>query len=153
MNSLFQSYNQSLLSNFYEEGFKEKSEKWRNKFAKIIDLFDPVADHFEAGTGGYVEYQQDAIDVAIVVRGQGVIASRSSRVPDLHPHLSTLSLERFLFVLYSDCDLMVGPELFVHVLSQQRTLAHTALPNYQQLHPNLLLSLTHLLFTMIINRR
>ena len=41
-NKLFQSYNQSLLSNLYEEVFKKKtSDSWKKTFCYAVELFAP----------------------------------------------------------------------------------------------------------------
>jgi hypothetical protein len=40
-NNLFQSYNQSLLSNLYEEAFKLSNKDWKKSFICAVDLLSP----------------------------------------------------------------------------------------------------------------
>lgn len=107
----------------------------------LVDLLDPEVDHFEGLAVGDVEDEEDAVDVAVVVGRDGVVAGGACGVPDLHADAAAvLQLHHLLLVLHPDGRRVAQAERLVHVLDQQRALPHVALPDYQQLHPHLLLS-------------
>jgi hypothetical protein len=107
----------------------------------LVDLLDPKVDHFEGLLVGDVKDQQDAINVAVVVGRDGVVSRGAGSVPDLDSDgVTVLQFKDLLLVLHSNGGGMVHTELLIHVLRQERTLTHVALPNYQHFYAHLILS-------------
>lgn len=86
----------------------------------LVDLLNPEVDHFEGLVVRDIEDEEYAIDIAVVVGGDGVIAGGSSGVPDLHANgVAVLQFEDLLLVLNADGGRVVHAELLVYVLRQQ----------------------------------
>lgn len=120
----------------------------------LVDLLDPEVDHFEGLVVGDVEDEEYAVDVAVVVGSDSVVAGGSGGVPDLHADgVAVLELEDLLLVLDADGGRVVHAELLVYVLRQQRALTHVALPDDQHLHPHLVLAHTPIIYIETPHRR